>query len=175
MAKPNYLDLITQRVESNARTRTRLFVSLDPEMSAKLKEARQQLDDARLHAHRAEEMGAPIKMGDQTVLKAAKLVADLEQAARETTLVVVVQALSDVQELEASAVKDEANQAPYLRRRLELGFVRAESVDGEAVPDVTVEHWAQILAVMTAPGELATWSQELNRAGKAFDFPTLAR
>ena len=113
-------------------------------------------------------------MGDTTIPDLAARVAELEQTIRETTLVVIIQALSDAQEVEASAIKDEANAAPYLRRRLELAFVRAESVDGETVDGVEVDQWSQILGV-TAPGELSFWSQKLNRAGQAFDFPTFAR
>lgn len=171
MTKPSYLDLIAKRTNSDARTRTKIFVALDPDATTELDEARQQLGEARL---RAMDENLKVKMGDTTVADLSVRVTELEQAIRESTLVVVIQALSDTQEVEAQAVKDEANAAPYLRRRLELAFVRAESVDGETVDGVGVEQWSQILAV-TAPGELSFWSQKLNRAGQAFDFPTSAK
>lgn len=171
MTKPSYLDLIAKRTNSDARTRTKLYVALDPAVASELDEARQMLGEARL---RAQDENARVKMGDTTVADLTARVAGLEQAIRETTLVVVIQALSDTQEVEAQAVKDEANAAPYLRRRLELAFVRAESIDGETVDGVGVEQWSQILAV-TAPGELSFWSQKLNRAGQALDFPTSAK
>ena len=169
--KPDYLSLITKRTEADSRTRTKLYVSLDPTVASELDEARQMLGEARL---RAQDENARVKMGDTTVTDLTARVASLEQAIRETTLVVIIQALSDTQEVEATVIKDEANAAPYLRRRLELAFVRAESVDGEPVPDVGVEHWSQILSA-TAPGELSFWSQKLNRAGQAFDFPMSAK
>lgn len=170
-SKPNYLDLIAKRTEADARTRTKIYVALDPSVASGLEEARQQLGEARL---RAQDDTTRVKMGDTTIPDLAARVAELEQTIRETTLVVIIQALSDAQEVEASAIKDEANAAPYLRRRLELAFVRAESVDGETVDGVEVDQWSQILGV-TAPGELSFWSQKLNRAGQAFDFPTFAR
>lgn len=170
-SKPNYLDLIAKRTEADARTRTKIYVALDPSVASGLEEARQQLGEARL---RAQDDTTHVKMGDTTIPDLAARVAELEQTIRETTLVVIIQALSDAQEVEASAIKDEANAAPYLRRRLELAFVRAESVDGETVDGVEVDQWSQILGV-TAPGELSFWSQKLNRAGQAFDFPTSAR
>ena len=170
-SKPNYLDLIAKRTEADARTRTKIYVALDPSIASGLEEARQQLGEARL---RAQDDTTRVKMGDTTIPDLAARVAELEQTIRETTLVVIIQALSDAQEVEASAIKDEANAAPYLRRRLELAFVRAESVDGETVDGVEVDQWSQILGV-TAPGELSFWSQKLNRAGQAFDFPTFAR
>ena len=170
-SKPNYLDLIAKRTEADARTRTKIYVALDPSVASGLEEARQQLGEARL---RAQDDNTRVKMGDNTIPDLAARVAELEQTIRETTLVVIIQALSDAQEVEASAIKDEANAAPYLRRRLELAFVRAESVDGETVDGVEVDQWSQILGV-TAPGELSFWSQKLNRAGQAFDFPTFAR
>ena len=170
-SKPNYLDLIAKRTEADARTRTKIYVALDPTVASDLEEARQQLGEARL---RAQDDTMRVKMGDTTIPDLAARVAELEQTIRETTLVVIIQALSDAQEVEASAIKDEANAAPYLRRRLELAFVRAESVDGETVDGVEVDQWSQILGV-TAPGELSFWSQKLNRAGEAFDFPTFAR
>ena len=169
--KPDYLSLITKRTEADSRTRTKLYVSLDPTVASELDEARQMLGEARL---RAQDENTRVKMGDTAVTDLTARVASLEQAIRETTLVVIIQALSDTQEVEATAIKDEANAAPYLRRRLELAFVRAESVDGEPVPDVGVEHWSQILSA-TAPGELSFWSQKLNRAGQAFDFPMSAK
>ena len=169
--KPDYLSLITKRTEADSRTRTKLYVSLDPTVASELDEARQMLGEARL---RAQDENTRVKMGDTTVTDLTARVASLEQAIRETTLVVIIQALSDTQEVEATVIKDEANAAPYLRRRLELAFVRAESVDGEPVPDVGVEHWSQILSA-TAPGELSFWSQKLNRAGQAFDFPMSAK
>ena len=170
-SKPNYLDLIAKRTEADARTRTKIYVALDPSVASGLEEARQQLGEARL---RAQDDTTRVKMGDTTIPDLAARVSELEQTIRETTLVVIIQALSDAQEVEASAIKDEANAAPYLRRRLELAFVRAESVDGETVDGVEVDQWSQILGV-TAPGELSFWSQKLNRAGEAFDFPTFAR
>ena len=170
-SKPNYLDLIAKRTEADARTRTKIYVALDPSVASGLEEARQQLGEARL---RAQDDATRVKMGDTMIPDLAARVAELEQTIRETTLVVIIQALSDAQEVEASAIKDEANAAPYLRRRLELAFVRAESVDGETVDGVEVDQWSQILGV-TAPGELSFWSQKLNRAGQAFDFPTFAR
>ena len=171
MTKPSYLDLIAKRTNSDARTRTKIFVALDPDATTELEEARQQLGEARL---RATDENLKVKMGDTTVADLSVRVTELEQATRETTLVVIIQALSDTQEVEAQAVKDEANAAPFLRKRLELAFVRAESIDGETVDGVGVEQWSQILAV-TAPGELSFWSQKLNRAGQAFDFPMSAK
>ena len=171
MTKPSYLDLIAKRANSDARTRTKIFVALDPDATTELDEARQQLGEARL---RATDENVRVKMGDTAVADLTAKVARLEQAIRETTLVVIIQALSDTQEVEAQAIKDEANAAPFLRKRLELAFVRAESVDGETVDGVGVEQWSQILAV-TAPGELSFWSQKLNRAGQAFDFPMSAK
>lgn len=171
MTKPNYLDLLNKRVEANARLTTRITVYLDPEAAAALDEAHQMLAAERV---RNVDDTTRVKMNGSVLEKLTARVAELEQAVRDSTLMVVVQALSDTQELEAAALKDDANQAAFLRRRLELGFVRATDVDGNTVPDVGLPQWSAILGV-TAPGELAFWSQKLNRAGQALNFPTSAK
>nr|DAF00012.1 MAG TPA: hypothetical protein [Caudoviricetes sp.] len=171
---PNYLDLLDKRVSANMRRIAKLHVYLDPEAISALDEARQRLEAERL---RASDESARVKLCGSALDRLRDHVAQLEQEVRESTLVVVIQALSDLQELESATFRQEgenANQAPFLRKRLELAFVRAESVDGDPAPDVTVEHWRQILDI-TAPGELAFWSQKLNRAGQAPEFPTFAK
>lgn len=169
--KPDYLALIAKRAEAGSRRRTKIYVPLDWDVASELDEARQMLGEARLHA---QDETVRVKMGDTTIADLTERVAALEQEIREKGMVVIIQALSDTQEVEATAIKDETNPAPYLRRRLGLAFVRAETVHGEPIPAVGAEHWSQILAD-TAPGELSVWSQKLNRAGQAFDFPMSAK
>lgn len=169
---PDFVSLIAKRAKAGPRRRTKIYVPMDWDVASELDEARQMLREARL---RALDETTRVKMGDTTVTDLTERVAGLEQAVRETGMVVIIQALSDTQEVEAAAIKDETNPAPYLRRRLELAFIRAENVHGVIDPNMGVEHWSQILEDYTAPGELSVWSKELNRIGQAFDFPMSAK
>lgn len=165
----SYAELITKRLEAAPRRLIHLPVYLDRDAIDALDQARAELAAIR-DAVAAEKVIKSSRVGD-----AAARVAELEEAVRATTVVAVLQALSNGDEEAVRAEHDPASEpGDYVTARLERAFLRWETPDREPVDDLTPAHWAQIIAV-TPAGELTAWSASLNRAAHAPDFPTLPR
>lgn len=166
---PSYAELITKRLETAPRRLTHLPVYLDRDAIDALDQARAELAAIR-DAVAAEKVIKSSRVGD-----AEDRVREREKAVRATTVVAVLQALSNSDEEAVRAEHDPASEpGAYVTARLERAFLHWETLDGKPVDDLTPAHWAQIIAA-TPAGELTAWSASLNRAAHAPDFPTLPR
>ena len=168
----DYLSLIRQRVEAQARPTVRVQVCLVPDLLTELADARK----AAAVPARAE---AGRRIGDPPAEpnpEARARLANVEQQVLDATLVVVLQALTTA-DLAASRAGTDLNtttQGEYWVRDLTQAFGWAEDGNGNRATDVGRTEWGAILSV-TPAAEVQYWHAQLSKAGQAPDFPTSAK
>lgn len=169
--KPDYLALLTRRAESGIRPVQRVKLCLDPERLIAYAEARQALAEAeKQHATQGDNPSR--RYADAPPLEKARKAAEAaKKHAQDATLCIVIQGGTLAENAEAvKKLADDANADDINAANALAGFIRAETLDGEIIPEIDKAKFEMLLPTLTT-GERTMLATARNAASSAPDFP----